>query len=190
MIPIFPLLIVLGTIGLYHWLRSDKISALNIRLFRYSAILAVVVNLILLPVFTLNYAHKGMVEPYVYLSEQDDVKTVLIDRTERRRFIAFSYAGYKRPGEIVLDKWATLQKNHLDNPQYDSVNYFVIYSDVKPERHADSLAKTFGPIKQVFHSSPSTVDMLLHFMNPKHNHTNEAWVYKRISHDINISKDG
>lgn len=189
MIPIFPLLIVLGVIGLHYWLKSNKILILNKRIFRYSSIFAIVLNLILLPVFTFNYAHKGMVEPFVYLSKQNDVNTILIDRTERCRFMAFRYAGYIRPGLRVLDNWNELEKIKKESSLYDSINYFIIYTDSEPILHVDSLTKAFGSIKQVFHSTPSTVDIILHFLNPEHNHTNEARVYKRQIKAASVDKE-
>lgn len=179
MIPIFPLLIVVGVIGLFHWLESNRISRVRKKIFRYSSVFAIALNLILLPVFTLNYAHKGMVEPFVYLSEQADVDAVLVDRTERHRFMTTDYAGYEQPDFIALDKWSELGEIQNESSLYDRVNYFIIYTDREPVGHVDSLTKAFGPLKQVFHSTPSTVDILLHFLNPKHNHTNEAWVYRR-----------
>ncbi len=178
LIPIFPLLIVWGSIGLFHWIKAGNISVWNKRIFRYSSIFAIAINIIILPIFTLNYAHKGMVEPFVYLSEQDDVNSVLIDQTERRRFMAFSYAGHNRPGFRVLDAWPELEEIKSDSLLLHSINYFIIYTDVEPVANVDSLVQTFGPIEQVFHSPPSTVDVVLNFLNPKHNHTNEAWVYK------------
>lgn len=189
LIPIFPLLIVLGVTGLYYWLKSDSISAMNKRIFRYSAIFAIALNLILLPVFTFNYAHKGMVEPFVYLSEQNDVDAVLIDRTERRRFMAVSYAGYTQPVYGVLDNWGDLENIKKDSSFFDSINYFIIYTDSEPVVNVDSLSRTFGSITQVFHSTPSTVDVVLHFLNPRHNHTNEAWIYKRSQKAVAVDKE-
>ncbi|RKX17386.1 MAG: hypothetical protein DRP51_10940 [Candidatus Zixiibacteriota bacterium] len=189
MIPIFPLLVVIGTVGLHRWLESGKVSLLHKKIFRFSAIFAIVINLILLPVFIFNYAHKGMVEPFVSLSKQNDVNAVLIDRTERRRFMAYGYAGYNRPGFRLLDNWSELDEIRKESSLYDSINYFIIYTDSDPGRHVDSLTTVFGPIKQVFHSTPSTMDFVLHFLNPEHNHTNEAWIYKRTVKGISAGKE-
>jgi len=190
LIPIFPLLIVLGVIGLNVWLKNGKWSARNRNIFKYSAAFAVGLNLILLPLFTFNYAHKGMVEPFVFLSEQGDVNSVLIDRTERRRFMALCYAGYDRPKDIILDNWAELDTLSADSALLNSINYFIIYTDNHPDYHADSLSRIFGSLGQVFHSTPSTVDYILHFLNPRHNHTNEAWVYRRMDQsDLLIEGD-
>ena len=179
MIPIFPLLVVLGILGLYYWLENRNPESLLRRIFKYSAGFAVVVNLIVLPLFTFNYGHKGMVEPFVYLSRQDDVDMIIVDRTERRRFLAVSYAGYAKPDYFKVDKWEELAGLESDSHIFDRANYFIIYSDDHVERHADSLAGYFGPVRLVFHSTPSLMDAILHFMNPKYNHLNEAWVYKR-----------
>ncbi|MEW5923266.1 MAG: hypothetical protein AB1746_04695 [Candidatus Zixiibacteriota bacterium] len=189
MIPIFPLLTMLGMIGLYAWLaNSNPASALR-KIFKYSAGLAIVINIILLPLFTFNYGHKGMIEPYVYISRQDDVKAIIIDRIERRRVVTSSYAGFKRPNYIKIDKWEDLSTRRNDSPFYDSANYFIIFSDDNARAHADSLTKYFGPIEPVFYSKPSLMDALLHFLNPKYNHLNAAWVYKKVSDSTAPVKD-
>ena len=180
LIPIFPLLVIWGILGLHSWLNAAKVSKIHLKIFRFSAALAVIVNLLILPVFTFNYNHKGMVEPFVYLSRQDDVKTVLIDRTERRRFVAVEYAGINQPNTVAVDSWDYLDSLKSMTGLFESINYFVVYTDINPAAHADSLAERFGPIRQVFHSPPSVVDRILHSMNPKHNHTNEAWVFKKL----------
>ncbi|RKX31133.1 MAG: hypothetical protein DRP46_03985 [Candidatus Zixiibacteriota bacterium] len=179
MIPIFPLLVVLGMLGLYFWLKNSNPKSLMRRIFKYSAVFAVILNLIVLPLFTFNYAHKGMVEPFVYLSRQDDVEMVVIDRTERRRFLAVSYAGYTKPDYFKVDKWEELAALDPHSPVFNRANYFIIFSDEHADRHADSLTGYFGEISPVFHSTPSLMDAILHFMNPKYNHLSEAWVYKR-----------
>lgn len=179
MIPIFPLMVMLGMIGIYVWFENSNPASVLRKIFKYSAGLAVAVNLIILPLFTFNYAHKGMVEPFVYLSRQDDVDSIIIDRIERRRYTATSYAGFKRPDYINIDRWQDLSLRKNDSPVYESANYFIIFSDDSASVHADSLMKYFGPIEPVFHSTPSLIDAVLHFMNPKHNHLNEARVYKK-----------
>jgi len=179
MITIFPLIVILGMIGLYVWFQNSGPNTRLRRIFKYSTGFAVVLNIIVLPFFAFNYAHKGMVEPFVYLSEQDDVDTIIIDRTERRRFIAITYAGYDRPDYFNVDRWETLDSLNDSSSIFDQADYFVIFTDENIEAHASSLTRYFGPLKPVFHSTPSVMDAILHFMNPKYNHLNEAWVYKK-----------
>lgn len=190
MVPIFPLVVILGVIGLHGWLSGAKQRSSVMKFFKYSAGFALAVNMVILPLFTFNYAHKGMVEPFVFLSKQDDIKVVLIDRTERKRFLAISYAGYTRPEYVKIDHWDDFDRLVGKSRQFDSVNYFVIFSDENPQEHLDSLGNYYGGLKKVFHSTPSLMDGILHFLNPDHNHTNEAWVYKRISDNAAVAEDG
>jgi len=181
MIPIFPLLVILGVIGLHSWLSGREPGSLSMKFFKYSAAFALVVNIIILPLFTFNYAHKGMVEPFVFLSKQDDIKTVLIDRVERKRYLAISYAGYIKPEYVKINRWDDFDRLVGQSQMFDSANYFVIFSDENLQEHLDSLSNYYGGLEKVFHSPPSLMDRTLHFLNPKYNHTNEAWVYKKVA---------
>jgi len=190
MVSMFSLLTVMGTIGLHGWLSASKTGSLTRRIFKYSVITAIVLNIILLVPFTFNYAHKGMVEPLVYLSKQHDVGNVLIDRTERYRLIPESYAGFETPPLDSLDSWSDLYIDDSIPRPFDGINYVIIYSDNRTDEHIDSLHRFIGPLEMVFHSTPSTIDRLLHFLNPKHNHTNEARVFRRLKNMTPVSKDG
>lgn len=179
LIPIFPLLIIMGVIGLEAWVSGGNIIRWNRRIFNCSAILAIAVNVILLPIFTFNYGHKGLVEPYVYLSYQRELKNMLVDRTEGNKLTPYQYAGAAAPPPIRIDDWGGLSPRNLYFPKFYSTNYFIVFSDTALEVHLDSLTRFFGPLRPVFHSQPSAVDRLLHFMNPRHNFANESWVFKR-----------
>ncbi|UCD18490.1 MAG: glycosyltransferase family 39 protein, partial [Candidatus Zixiibacteriota bacterium] len=180
-IPVFSLFIIMGTIGLWTWFSSDRKNGLMLKVFKGSVALAAVLNLVLLPVFMFNYAHKGMVEPFAYLSRQGDVRAVMIDRTERYRLLPIAYAGLKRPPLDTVNAWSDLANRRAGAPGLDEINYAVVYSDDRVEEHRDSLTAYLGQLEPVFHSTPSTLDRLLHFLNPRHNHTNEAWVFRRMN---------
>jgi len=188
MIPIFPLIAILGVIGLHDWLKNRNHSTLSMKIFRYSAIFAIFVNILILPLFTFNYAHKGMVEPFVYLSEQPDVRAILIDRIERKRYLAITYAGYIRPDYFSLNSWEDFRRLSQISSDHDSANYFIIFSDQNTTEHVDSLSNYYGKLERVFHSPPSLMDRVLHFLNPGHNHTNEAYVYRKADNSTEIPK--
>lgn len=180
MVPIFPLIVILGTVGLHEWLSSGRLSARHWKILKVSAIAALGLNILLLPIFTLNYAHRGTVDSMVYLSKQSDVIRYLVDRTERKLLAPYSYAGIDTDMPILLDRWEMLDTAAERDIWFDSVNYLVVFSDTAQEIHRQRLATYFGDMTPVYHAPPSLVDMLLHFLNPRHNHTNEAWVYRRI----------
>ena len=179
LIPIFPLLIVMGTIGLESWLSGNRIAPVHRSLFKISGIAALVINIALLAVFTVHYGHKGSVEPYVYLSTQSDVRNILVDRTERTNLVPYAYAGFSSPVPIKIENWEMLGPSNRFYDKFDSINYFVIFTDTALSRHLDTLVDHFGPMKEVFHATPSALDRLLHLMNPAHNFTNESWVFKK-----------
>jgi len=189
-IPIFPLIVMLGVIGLHYWFKTGKRGTWLRKIFYVSAGFALIVNLALLPLFTFNYAHKGMVEPFVYLGRQNDVHTVLVDRTERRRFIPISYAGYKKPKALILDKWPAINNLFENNRPLYQPEYFVIFTDDHLQSHLDSLENYYGPLEMAFHSTPSLVDRVLHYLNPRHNHLNESWVFRRSSEKNSTDKGG
>lgn len=190
MIPIFPLLVILGTIGLHSWLSGRPRSSLNTKLFKYSAAFAIAVNFIVLPLFTFNYCHKGMVEPFVFLSKQDDIEVILIDRAERKRYPAISYAGYVKPECVEINNWGDFGRLSDMSPQFHSANYFLVYSENNLQQHLDSLSGYHGSLQEVFHSPPSLMDGILHFLNPRYNRANECWVYKRVEANSNVTEGG
>jgi hypothetical protein len=178
MIPIFPLLVMMGAIGLYT-LSKGKPAMIKSRFFRFSAGAAAAINLILLSIMTINYGHKGMVEPFAYLSHQTDVTGILIDRTERFKIIPYIYTGFNMPRRMQIDNPEQLGLEGRDYACFDSVNYFVIFADSNPESHVQMLAAQFPGLRQVYHIKPSILDWLLHGLNPRHNRLNESYVYKR-----------
>jgi len=179
MLPIFPLIIILGTVGLHRWVNEGLLSDFHLKAMKITGVIAAVISLILLPIFTLNYAHRGSVDSLVYLSCQNDVTKYLVDRTERKRLVPYSYAGLNTSPPLLLDRWETLDTADEIQNWKDSADYFVIFSDTAPEMHRARLTAYFGELTPAYHSPPSLVDLLLHFLNPRHNHTNEAWVYRK-----------
>ncbi|MCX6825892.1 MAG: glycosyltransferase family 39 protein [candidate division Zixibacteria bacterium] len=179
LIPIFPLIIMMGVIGLRDWLSRYEISNLHQKVFKVSAIAAILLNFLLLPLFTFNYGHKGLVEPLAYLSHQEDIKGVFLDQVERNKLIPYSYVGFNSPPPMKIYDWPSLERFAQFPDTFNNINYIIVFGDRTPKCHTDSLSRYMGSLKQVFHSSPSFVEELLHLLNPGHNLTNESWVFRR-----------
>ncbi len=181
-IPIFPILLVLGCVGLYYLMQNDRWRAhwrkLRLGLWVWFA----VVNLVLLAVFTVNYGHRGVVDPLVYLSRQPDAKEVLFDCTERRIFVPYSYWQYDRSNAVTiysnLEFLQALTKGKLLS--FSPPDYIVVFSDDNLQQHQDLLTSMLGKYKLVHHGKPSLVDVVLNKLNPKYNHRNESWVLGRV----------
>jgi len=178
-IPVFPVLIVLGCAGLYHlykdceWYR--RLKALRYGLWGWFW----VINIIVLVPFTLNYAHRGAVDPLVYLSRQGDSQNVLFDTTARKKWIPYAYWDYTRPGAVKISPSYSLQ-DALDACEISGnkpPRYVVIFTDDYPAVELGEYHEKLGAEYEiVHHGKPSLMDLILHHLNPKYNHKNESWV--------------
>lgn len=142
----------------------------------------VVFNLIGLAVFTSNFGKRGAIEPMVYLSRQPDADRILIDATERRLFIPYSYWNYDRSGAVPIFDAAEIDSaialGRLDSK--DPPRYAVIFTDSQLDQHLEFLRNKLGKYEVVFHGEPSIVDVLANKLNPKYNRRNESWVARLI----------
>lgn len=180
MATILPMLIVAGMVGMYELVRQSCwfANAKKLRVGLWTWFLAV--NLVGLAVFTFNFGKRGAIEPMVYLSRQPDADRILIDATERRLFIPYSYWNYDRSEAVPLfgaaDIDSAIAQGRLDpkNPP----QYAVIFTDSKLDQHLGILRDKLGDYEVVFHGEPSLVDALANKLNPKYNRRNESWVVK------------
>lgn len=180
MIPMLPLLIVLGMAALYQLEQGTNLWSRARWLRRICWGVFMVVNLAALSVFTINYGKRGAVSPLVYLSHQPDADRVLIDMTERNLYVPYSYWSNDRSGAVVLRKGGDLDSllaASALNPG-DPPRYAVIYADRDLERHLAALKERLGQYEVVFHGEPSLVDVIANRLNPKYNRRNESWVVR------------
>ena len=179
-IPIFPVIIVLGCVGIYYMYQSGgwyyKWKKLRVALWGWFWIL----NIVILILFTFNYAHRGAVDSLVYLSRQSDVDGVIFDCTERKKFIPYSYWDYRKPNSLRLTPSFTWE-NAIESGEISAErppSYVVIFSDGYPDRQLEYLHNALGKYQIVHHGKPSLMDLILHRLNPKYNQKNETWVLK------------
>jgi hypothetical protein len=179
-IPVFPILVVLGCVGLFELARSNNWFARLRRVGMALWIWFAAVNLVLLVPFTINYGHRGAVDPMVYLSQQNDADAVLFDCSERKKFLPYEYWDYRKPNSVQLlptigiDDAIKSGKATAQSPP----RYVVVFSDGFPDKQIQQLASTLGEYELVHHGEPSLIDLVLHRLNPKYNHKNESWVLK------------
>jgi hypothetical protein len=74
------------------------------------------------------------------------------------------------------DELPDLARMHREQP----FHYFILYplKEEKLASYVDSVTAYFGEASEMYYSAPSTVDYILHILNPRHNRTNEAWLYR------------
>ncbi len=180
MIPILPVLAVIAILVLWHHKKENGIL-FNNKKFKYSFFgFAFLINFILFFPFTLNYSHKGLIDPIVWLeNNQDETPTVFFLSPDKNRLIPIDYGGLELIDSCVAYNWADLDSDLFRAKDFD---YFVLFPPREEllESHKDSIIKRFGNIELTHHSAPSAIDYILHKLNPRHNSTNEAWVFKSV----------
>ena len=180
MIPIVPALVVLLVLAFWwHWSKGGYF-------FRHKRFLfgllgtAVVINLLALLPLTINYGHKGMVEPLVRIERSGENTGVVFVSPEEGRIYPDFYGGFGGLRRGYIHDWADqsfLEESHRKQP----FTYFIIYlpsGDDMP-RYLDALSSHFGPLEEWLHVRPSSIDFLLHRLNPKYNQRNEAWIFRK-----------
>ncbi len=181
MIPILPAIVIIFVLVMERQKRLNSFPFNRRTLWRVVAIFTVVVNFVLLVPFTLNYGHKGLCEPLVEIERISDfTPNVLFFSPDKYSNVPLRYGGYQTIDRQYVYSWKEINERL---PQGDSANYdYVILYPLDSQdlpRYVDSLQIRLGQLEPAFHVGPSIVDYVLHVLNPKHNRTNEAWVYKK-----------
>ena len=182
-LPIFPLLALMGTAGLKLW--QETRPSLRPWIWR-GWIWFWGVNTGLLFVAVFNYGQKARIASFVYLYEQGDARGVVADFTEQGTLLPLYYldgANPLRPRPVVYRVYGPadfdslrMRHNGLIQPPIEPLNYVLIFSRGKLEEHLKTVNSHLGRVKVIAHIVPSLADRILLRLNPKYNHSKEAWV--------------
>jgi hypothetical protein len=136
--------------------------------------------LLILPVLTFNYSKKGAIEPLVLMEREDGGHGVLFVSPEKGRFYPLEYGGAEIAPYRRVNKWEDLSSLKDSTDIRTNLSFLVLYPNEPDDksRYEDSVKSVFPTATEWKHVSPSTVDWVLHKLNPSHNRTNEAWIYK------------
>ena len=182
-LPIFPFLALMGTAGLFFW--QENRSSLT-PWIRWGWRWFWSVNVVLLVAAIFNYSQKARIASFVYLYERGDVCGVVVDFTERGTLLPLYYldgADPSRPHSEVYRAYSaagfdSLRLRHSGKigPPVAPLNYVIIFSQGKLEKHLKMITENLGRVTVLAHISPSLADRILLWLNPKYNHSKEAWV--------------
>ncbi|MCI0406460.1 MAG: glycosyltransferase family 39 protein [candidate division Zixibacteria bacterium] len=183
LLPIFPLLALMGTAGLSFWQESRPSLRPWIRWgWRWFWGL----NAVLLVLAIFNYSQKARIASFGYLYERRDAQGVVVDFTERGTLLPLYYldgADPSHPRPEVYRAYTpadfdTLRLRHLgkNGPPVVPPNYVIIFSQGRLEEHLKVINGHLGRAEVLTHITPSLADRILLWLNPKYNHSKEAWV--------------
>ena len=191
MLAIVPALMLTIVLALWQHKRFDGFFFRHGTLLKWIVWPSVVINVVLLFVFTFNYSHKGLVEPLVKLGRLRPVVAMTIVSPEIGHIYAFDYAGEAARSRRYVFKWAELEDLNDDAHSTGLTDYYILYppSESELQSYVDSVTTHAGPIVQQFVVQPSLIDQVLHFLNPKHNRLDAAYVYRAASRSPGKERD-
>lgn len=179
---ILPLIIISGTVGMFMLYEKNQ-ERIHQKLFRFCKTFVIVLNSILLCVFTVSYSKRHRVEAMYYLYSKGDSNNFIIeDGTKEDDFLI--------PPLYYYGKWPSVfgitKANSADNAlnYYNSLpdtmkpNYVVFWKTEKIEARVDSLKKRFPKLEYEATIEPSLIDKTLHWLNPAGNDNETALIYR------------
>lgn len=183
MLAIVPALMLTIVLALWQHRRFDGFFFRHRTWLKVIVWPSVVINVVLLFVFTFNYSHNGLVEPLVKLERLEPTAAFTVVSPEVGHIYPFDYAGEAAKNRRYVFSWSELEALNNDfvttGPRY----YYILYppSTSELQQYVDSVTAHAGPIVQQFAVRPSGVDQILHFLNPRHNRLDAAYVYRKAN---------
>ncbi|MBP7497527.1 MAG: glycosyltransferase family 39 protein [Bacteroidales bacterium] len=166
-ITIIPFIIIAGIIGWNDFKEKSAFWNRNQKLYNYCLIFFWVLNLLTLPFITTMYSKKARVESMVYLSQFDNIKSVMIE------------GDTKLPPRFYLKQWIQVYdvsvKHNYDGfykafsslPIKDNPRFILFFNnDNLPER-VNKIKTVFPDIKYETSIEPGFIDKILYWLNPK-----------------------
>lgn len=177
LLPVIPLLIILGIAGLpaiRGWFEKRKLIKIYRGLWAYFWI----INSALLLLTLFHYGKKDRVEPLVYIQAQGDATGVIIVQYEYEFLVPSYYLGEPAPPLFTFfDRSKFYEEYEAVARSRAKVNYIVFYGDTRESEKIlfeRAIGKSLVLQKEI---SPSLGDWIAHRFNPKYNRIKTASVF-------------
>ena len=171
MLPVAPVILVLGVIG---WRESERPAALagpRQRLFRFLWVWFWIGNTLLLGLATLTYSKRARVETLTYLSKQPATRCILVDCPDASLpALPFFYLGkelpifYLHPLQSVADLQAEIARARSPTP-----THVIFIGNNNLVERSRRLQAWLPRLKREQTIPASLTDQWLYSLNPKHN---------------------
>jgi hypothetical protein len=195
-LPILPFIIILGAIGWNEWVEISKFWQRKPGLLKGCWVFFWIINLIMLPVFTLTYSKKSRIEAMYYLYKKEPVRQILIEDTNRKGVLALPnfYAGQwmvhyqlskSQTGDSTM--FGELKSNkHYYKEIYDKY-FFVLHPECFPkyvlfignsrlDERVANLKSVFPVLKFEKQIESGFIDKIVYKLNPV-NKNDDIFIY-------------
>lgn len=174
---IFPMLspfVLIAILALWHKYRDHGYIVRRQRLFRATVVAAGALNVLLLGFLLTAYGHRGLIEPVLRIREMKPDARVMFVQPEIRKYMPTEYGGTE------MERWLVMNWEDLEGEPEEPFDYVVLYPEGENELGAylDSARMVAGGLVLDTVFEPSVYDLLLHRLNPGHNPSYRAWVYR------------
>lgn len=207
-LPLFPLLIILGTIGWNEFIIHSQFWMKRSKILKYSWRFFWTINIVVSLAMALTFSKKSRVAPLSYLSEQHDLNDILIETSDDRvstpplyylgklavhyrdyeennynTWTHFKEAGQQLPESIIKVFTKGTEKPFLQLEEEirsleGQPNYFVFVGKENLNERIASLEQIYNGLTFVKSIDASLYDKVLHFLNPRVHGDEFVSIYK------------
>ena len=177
LLPIIPLLIILGVAGLPD-IKKWFVKKQLIKVYRGIWIYFWILNSIMLALTLFHYGKKDRIEPFVYIQSQHNATGIIIVQYDYEFLVPSYYLG----NTTLPLFWFLDRKNFNEEFQEVTnsktvINYIVFYGE-SIEQYIFPFEQALGKrLKLEKEISPSLGDWIAHYFNPKYNRIKTASVF-------------
>ena len=180
-LPVLPFLLILCTIGWFEWKNSSSFWQKRPGWLRAGNIWFWTINTILMLALVFNFSKKTLVEPMVYLSHKDDLKSLAMEYDrENLPWFPDYYLGRNLPiFRLYKGKSEEQFLKEINSRNYPPPDYVFFFGEENLEARRLNMEKLLSA-KLEFDKriDPSLVDFIMHKLNPRHNLNLTSYIYR------------
>lgn len=192
---IIPFVIMLGVIGWNEFMAQSKFWQKRQGLYKGSMVFFWIINTILLIPLSLASTKMSRVNAMAYFYGKEDLKTILVDDTGRKKDIMLPVFYTGRTTDVIT----LIEDNPNDATSYDNINtyllransmkifeadngiaqpqYILFVEDIDLEARIEHMKSYFPNLEYEADIEPSIIDKIMKKLNPV-NKNEELFVYK------------
>ncbi len=175
-VPIMPMLIIIGIIGWQQFITTTKISTLSKKIIRGSWIFFWVLNFIALVPITVMYSKQARVESMTYISKYGEINNFLIEDIHKTNS-GFPPQFYVKNWYDFLkvrsdDDFKDLYSNQINARISDQPGFIFFYQPNNIEERVKKMKTIYPEIVFETLIEPGFMDQVLYWLNPINDNQN------------------
>jgi hypothetical protein len=177
-LPAIPLVILAGIAGWRGFVAQSSFWQKRLKLHTGLWKWFWAVNICLLIVVSGTYSKKARVEVMNYLRTQGDVNAIVVETSDVSApqlplfYLNRRVPLYQMTRRMTLDSVRAIIEKGI------APNYLVMMNKKQMDERLARLKELFPENEKLAEISPSLIDQLLHFLNPKHNVNQRCFIYR------------